>query len=150
VRNLTGLLLCLVLGSVLVSAQITETDVREMIARVKTTRVSELDTALSPVMPEKWLSLRAGGDAVISWAVREGTSPADDRKYGLPLVEADLFISGRPSAVIMISTGTSEKKITGKPSFSSGEIIKGSEWIDMDRLSDFSAGPKGIHHLEIH
>jgi hypothetical protein len=127
VKVLTSLVLCLTLSSLFTSAQtpLTDNDV-ELIFRVKQTPASQLDSALPAMTFEKWLLVEVGREAAIGWAVRT----AGDRSLGLPLVEADVSVQGRPAIVIMIANRTS------KPIFQSLELVRAGEYADWPRLRD--------------
>jgi hypothetical protein len=129
-RRLTWFALCLILNSVLVSAQTTLTnqDATQLVARVKQTPASQLDSALPHMAFEKWLWIQIGADATVNWAVRTGDG------HGLPWVEADISIQGRPGIVIMIQ-GTPE------PTFRSLQLMRASDAAEWPRLG---ALPKAV------
>lgn len=139
-KVLTSLVLCLTLSSLFTSAQtpLTDDDVAGLIFHVKQTPASQLDSALPPMTFEKWLLLQVGRDAAIGWAVRTGV----DRSLGLPWVEADVSIQGRPGIVIMIANRTSERGIASKPMFHSLELVRAGEYAEWPRLRDLPAALK--------
>ncbi len=144
-KVLTSFALCLTLGSLFASAQsrLTGDDVAKLIFHVKQTPASQLDSALPPMTFEKWLLLQVGRDAAIGWAVRTaGDRTAVGRSLGLPWVEADVSIQGRPGLVIMMANGTSEGGIASKPRFQSLELVRAGEYAEWPRLRELPAALK--------
>jgi hypothetical protein len=140
VNALTSLALCLTLSSVFASAQmvLTDDDAAKLISHVKRTPASQLDSALPPMTFEKWLLLQAGRDAAIDWVVRS----AVEQGLGLPYVEADVSIQGRPGIVLMIANGTSDGGIASKPIFHSLQLVRADEYAEWPRLRDLPAALK--------
>jgi hypothetical protein len=140
VKVLTSLALCLTLSSLFGSAQtpLTDDDVPKLIFQVKQTPASQLDSALPHMTFEKWLLLQVGREAAIGWVVRTGV----DRSLGLPWVEADISIQGRPGIVIMIGNGRSERGIAPKPMFQSLKLVRAGEYEEWPRLRDLPAALK--------
>jgi hypothetical protein len=88
-----------------------EEDAAKLISIVKQTPASELDSALSNTTFEEWLAKQVGKDSAIGWVVRTGEG------HGLPWVEADISVEGRPALVIMIACGRPDSGADAKPRF---------------------------------
>lgn len=133
-KKLTSLALCVIFGSMLVSAQtaLTAGDSAKLISRVKLTPAAQLDPSLPAMTFEKWLRLQAGEDGSIAWALRTGDEPG----HGLPWVEADVAVQGQPGIVIMIACGTIDGAIATKPRFHSMELVRAHEFAEWPHLRD--------------
>lgn len=90
----------------------------------KQTPASQLESVLPQMAFEKWLRVQVGPDAAIGWVVRTGDG------HGLPWVEADVSIQGRPGIAIMIAAGTP------KPTFRSLGLVRADDFAEWRRLRD--------------
>ena len=87
-RTLKTFVLYLLLGPFLAMGQtaLTDSNGAALIARVKQTPASQLDSKLPNVKLEEWLLDQVGTDARVNWVLRIGKEG-----YGLPWVEAENF-----------------------------------------------------------
>jgi len=105
-----------------------EQDAAKLISIVKQTPASQLDSTLPNMTFEGWLGRQVGKDSTITWAVRTGDG------HGLPWVEANVSIQGRPGIVIEIATGR-PNGIPTKPRFQSLLLMR-AEIAEWPRLRD--------------
>jgi len=127
--------LALIAGAALVSAQMprSEDGAARLIAHVKQTPASQLDSTLPKMAFEQWLQRQAGPDATIAWVTR---TSADDSKHDTPWVEADISLHGRPGIVIMIADGSTKAGTAGKPKFRSLELAQAGDQAEWKNLHD--------------
>jgi hypothetical protein len=143
------LLLCVSL----VSAEDPSTRETKLIALVKSTPVSKLDTALPAVRFDQWLRTEAGADARYQWEVNdcgEQTGAPGQNANEIPTcVEADAWLKDGREIVIMIAVPTSEN------AGASGQkqplvvyfalLVTAREKIDIKQLSDLPAALVRTH-----
>ena len=113
-----------------------EEDAAKLISIVKQTPASELDSALSNTTFEEWLAKQVGKDSAIGWVVRTGEG------HGLPWVEADISVEGRPALVIMIACGRPDSGADAKPRFLSLQLLRKNELAEWPHLHDLPAAMK--------
>lgn len=134
-RILKTLALYVALGPLFVLGQSewTNSDTIALIARVKQTPASQLDSKLPNVAFEEWLLRQVGSDASVGWAVRAGEG------HGLPWVEADISVEGRPAIVIMIAGGRPDSGADARSRFLSLQLVRKNEFAEWPHLHDLPA-----------
>ena len=113
-----------------------EEDADKLISVVKQTPASQLDPALPNTTFEEWLVKQVGKDSTIAWVVRTGEG------HGLPWVEADISVEGRPAIVIMIAGGRPDSGADAKSRFLSLQLVRKNEFAEWPHLHDLSAAMK--------
>ena len=100
----------------------------KLISIVKQTPASQLDSTLPNIAFKEWLGKQVGKDSTINWCVSTGVG------HGLPWVEADVSIQGRPGIVIVIANGRANGTPT-KPRFRSLQLMR-AEIVEWPNLRD--------------
>jgi hypothetical protein len=104
------------------------------------TLASALDAELPKVSFAEWFGKVAGPDAGIVWQLSEcGERGEDSRKrtgHIRACVEADAMLPDGRRVIVMISVGTFEQGIIGKPSFDFGVIEQHDKLQPVRRLRD--------------
>lgn len=113
-----------------------EEDAAKLIAVVKQTPASQLDPVLPNTTFEEWLGKQVGKGSTITWTVRTGEG------HGLPWVEADISVEGRPAIVIMIAGGRPDSGADGNSRFLSLQLLRKNEFAEWSHLHDLPAAMK--------
>jgi hypothetical protein len=137
VKPLGSIVLMFALACVLTPSQMAfaredaaEGDAAKLISVVKQTPASQLDPALPHTAFEEWLARQVGGDSTTAWVVRTGEG------RGLPWVEADISVEGRPAVVIMIAGGKPDSGADAKVRFLSLQLVRKNEFAEWHHLHD--------------
>jgi len=145
-----GAILFFLMSATLASAQanldsLTDAEVVELIAQVKQTSVSQLDSSLPRMSLARWLRVEVGPHARIGWALRYAQATGTEDEDDFPTcVEINVVREDGWSVTIFIGIGTHGKVRDIKPFVFSADLWKpdqsnGDESIGVDRLSDLPA-----------
>jgi hypothetical protein len=118
---------------------LTDSNGAALISRVKQTPASQLDSKLPNVKLEEWLLDQVGTDARVNWVVRTG-----EEGSGLPWVETDISVEGRPGIVIFIACGKPGGEHGSAPMFKSLQLVRKGEFAEWPHLHDLRAAMKRV------
>jgi len=135
----------------LVFSQNQSTDETKLIALVKSTPVSRIDSALPAVRFDQWLRTEAGADGRYQWEVNdcgEQTGAPGQNSSEIPTcVEADAWLKDGREMLIMIAVTSSADALGRRQSFTVyfAQLITTREKITIRQLSDFPAALVRTH-----